>query len=576
MAGTALREILAEYGFNIDTTNIAAADSLVDGMGDKLLSFGKWVAGAFAVKAVVDFTKGLIDTADNLSDTSQRLNVGTDDLQAWYYAAKLNGVEADELNSSIQRLGASLADAAKGGGQAKAFKDLGVDLENTDGSLKSSIQVFEEAGVAIGAIADPTKAAGYAADLFGKQYARLLPLFKQGPEGIAKLKKEFQELGGGLSVDFIQNAAEFNDQIDTLSIAGRGLASEVLAPMLPILVDLGKAGVGFARALTGTSKASDTLSLLGRSLGNIVRTFLRGGPATSAFSAGLRLGGKFARLLVQPLLEIEDFLVFLAGGDSVLGDWVDETFGAGTRAKIQRAFQTFADGLDRTEYSVRELVTMFVGLGISAVSTSNKVKSAFLAIPLAIGVAFEQMWNSILDNAADAIVRLGRLIKAIPGYQQSGDMLEGAGENLKGQKSHQAAGAAAQAQANAVLDQAKLSAFARQFSQTMGLGAKPTAGVDPAAAAQAQANAVLALAQATVAAQKSSHAPGAPGATAAAQASGPPTWLIEGIKVDAKTVVNVPPGTDAETAKGVGDASNAGTRRAVNDLSATLAAATPG
>lgn len=572
MAGSALREILAEYGFAIDTSNIEAADSLVDGMGDKLLSFGKWVAAAFAVRAVIGFTKGLIDTADHLNDTSQRLNVSTDDLQAWQYAAKLNGVEADELNASFQRLQAGIAGSADEAGNAKAYKKLGVELKNADGTLKSTSQVFEEAGLAIGALQDPTEQAGYAAKLFGKSYARLLPLFRQGPEGIAKLKKEFQELGGGLSSDFIQNAADFNDQIDTLGIAGRGLASQVLAPLLPLLVELAKDAVSFGKAVAGTNKGNDTLTLVGRALGNIVRVFTKGGVATSAFSAGLRVAGRFARILVEPLLDLEDFLVFLAGGDSVLGDWVDANFGAGTTGKIQQWFADFATGLDKTEYSLKELGLGMIALGLQTSSVAAAIKAALLSVPADVGAAFEKMWNEIIDGASDAVVRLGRFVKHLPGRADEGSGIEAAGLGLKGSKSFTAQGAAAQAQADAILEQAKIANLARSASEVLGPGGKP--GDNPGAAAQAQANALLALAQATVA-QQQAHGPG--GTTAAtAQPSGPPQILIDGMKLESKTYVTVPAGTDADVAKGVGDASNKGAVKGMQDLTATVAAATSG
>lgn len=573
MAGSALREILAEFGFGIDTSQLESADSLVDGMGDKLLSFGKWVAAAFAVKAVVDFTKGLIDTADHLNDTAQRLNVSTDELQQWQYAAKLNGIEADELTGSLQRLQGGIADAAAGAGQAKAFKDLGVDLKNTDGTLKNTAQVFEETGLAIGALPDQTKAAGLAANIFGKSYSRLLPLFRQGPAGIAQLKKQFADLGGGLSSDFIQNAADFNDQIDTLTIAGRGLASEVLAPLLPTLVDLAKETVGFGRALAGTSKETGTLALIGRSIGNIVRTFLRGGPATSAFNAGLRTAGALARVLVEPLLDIEDFLVFLAGGDSVLGDWVDETFGPGTTKKIQAAFQEFSDGLDKTEYSVRELVGIFLAFGLTAEHVAGDVKSALLSIPLEVAAAFEQMWNQILDDASNAVQRLGRFVKELPGQGDRGADIDGAGLRLKGGKNFGAQGAVAQANADDLLRHVQEGVLAARIPQIAGGGAAPKDQAAMLAAVQAQANSLLELARAT-AQHSTGHGPAAPAAQAAS-APGAAPWLVQ-IQAPTKVDVHVPPGTDADLAKRAGDGSAKGVTKANNDLSATIAAVTGG
>lgn len=568
----ALREILAEYGFNIDTSNVQAADSIVESMGDRLLSVGKWVASAFAVGKILDFGKQLIDTADNLSDTSQRLNVSTDDLQAWHYAAKLNGVEADELNSSIQRLGASLADAAKGGGQAKAFKDLGVDLENTDGSLKSSIQVFEEAGVAIGAIADPTKAAGYAADLFGKQYARLLPLFKQGPEGLAKLRKEFEELGGGISAEFIKNAADFNDQIDKLKVVGTSLGSQALGPLVPLVVSLGEGVLSFAAALAGTSKSSDILSLIGRAYGGIVRTVLQLVSGFGKFSNGMKTANRIARVLIEPFLTLEDFLVFLAGGDSVIGDWVDENFGSGTTSKVRALFGSIASGVDNTILNLGWLAKKIIDLGAGAVLVAGDIRDGFLAIPAGIHAAFDTMWNAVIADAASAARRIGAVVKALPGQEDFGLSLEGLGAALA-QKPKQMGGAAelAQLQADRTL---RYAASARLVSGAHSFLDGPSGGKFDGAAAQAQADAILSLAKATVATQAGHAGPGKPAAVAQGPA-GPAQWLVD-VQAPTKIDVHVPPGTDADMAKRVGDATAKGTARANNDLSATLAAATAG
>jgi hypothetical protein len=57
--------------------------------------------------------------------------------------------------------------------------------------------------------------------------------------------------------------------------------------------------------------------------------------ALGGFGSALRIVGGFALRTLAPLLALEDFLVFLAGGESVTGELVDEIFGEGSEAKAQ-------------------------------------------------------------------------------------------------------------------------------------------------------------------------------------------------------------------------------------------------
>ena len=224
----ALREILAEFGIEFDKEgNLAKGDKAVDGMVDKLKDFGKAVAGAFAIDALVGFARQTIDAADAIGETAERLDVSTQSLQEWVYAAKLSGVEQQNLVAAIARVGASVdAGAAK-------FKKLGVATKDSNGNVRSAADVFADTAAAIAGIENPAEQAAAASEIFGKQYATLLPLLRQGPEGLAKLRQEFAELGGGFGEDFIKQSAEFNDNIDKVSFGLQTLAQEVLAPLMP-------------------------------------------------------------------------------------------------------------------------------------------------------------------------------------------------------------------------------------------------------------------------------------------------------------------------------------------------------
>ncbi len=426
----ALREVLASFGVEFDKEgNLDKGDKKINALTEQLLGFGKTLVGAFAVTEIVKWGKTIIDQGDHLGETAERLDVSTTALQQWQYAAKLSGVEADELTASLQRLGAGLSEAAAGGGQAATFKKLGVDLKRTDGTLKSSIEAFEEAGLAIGALEDPTEAAGLAANLFGKQYARLLPLFRQGPAGIAQLKKEFDELGGGFSPEFIKQSEEVNDNLDRLGVSFKSVSVQILSEALPGILELSRGAVVLAKRfiewVKGTKAIQSGLAVLA---GNGVASLIA---KVGGLGKALTMLGRLAMRTLAPFLALEDLLVFFAGGRSLIGRGLDKMFGSGAGEEARAAILKWFNDL-------KTVVVNDVLPAIKSFTESDLFKGsakagldAILAVLSAIGVA-------ITDNEKRAQALVATLQKSAaalglgPGQEEAAAALEaGKPENRK-------------------------------------------------------------------------------------------------------------------------------------------------
>jgi hypothetical protein len=191
----AYREVLALFGFEVETEELEKAEGIVGQFTDKLLDVGKAIVAAFAVDAVVDFGKELIDQADELREAGIALGVVPQHLQQLEFAASTAGIEVGELRATLQKFNRTAAQSAEGKGAASAFKKLGIEIKNQDGTIKSSGELFESAGIAISQIENPVERAGVAAELFGRSYAKLLPLFAEGEEGIENLKLDADYIG---------------------------------------------------------------------------------------------------------------------------------------------------------------------------------------------------------------------------------------------------------------------------------------------------------------------------------------------------------------------------------------------
>jgi hypothetical protein len=510
----ALRQVLASFGFDLDTKTLEEGDKLVNGFIGTLKGVGAALAGAFAVGVVKDFVVGLVEEADALNDSANALSITTGALQEFQYAADLGGSKAEAVTAALQRLQRKA--------DPKAIKELGFNLKEFQGL--STTDQFEEIAQKVSEIKDPAKAAGIASKFFGKSVATLMPLLKQGKSGIQQLRAEFHEMGGGFGDDFVANAAEFKDEMDRLDLIFKSIKIRIVGEFLPAL----RSALLWFREMAGRgihivdvfSKWAKTTALLKT---GFMALALRG----VAFLSGKLgpLGALFRRLAVWalksllPFLLLEDAFVFLAGGDSLIGAFLDKIFGKGTQGTVlgwingvKDSVLGFLDDLQHRPLKliddwnvfttalradVEDLFGPFFGGWLSAAGELfvyfvnmltggwdnfvnkmtasgdgillalqivwTEVKFGFLSAAAAISDAFDGVWNSVRAGAGEVLDIIGK----IPGVDVSA--------TVKGLKTAQ--GGQSGAEVSALRDKAR-TGLAGQYDA---IAAKATASSTPAA-----------------------------------------------------------------------------------------------
>lgn len=330
----ALREVLARFGFQIDAGPLKAADRGIDGLIGKLETFGTALAGIGAIHWLNDMAEQL----DVLDDLSTQLSVGTDELQLWGFAAKLNGSNAEEMNGALERLQKSLGGLeAEGKAQADAFKRMGIEAKDGAGNVRPMSELLDELPGAFAGLGSDAEKARVATTLFGRAGARLIPLLSQGEKGMAALREEFEALGGGASEESIRAAGEYRDGLVKLDLAFFSLKTTLggaVFPMLTRVVETVSRGVAKFSAWFKETTALDTA--VGMLAAGIA---LKLGAALAPY---LLPGLKFAALF----LAVDDFVAFLRGKDSVIGDLLNRWFGPGSAAKARKFFQDVAADFD--------------------------------------------------------------------------------------------------------------------------------------------------------------------------------------------------------------------------------------
>ncbi|GAI79161.1 unnamed protein product, partial [marine sediment metagenome] len=179
---------------------------------------------------------------DQFDKMSLRTGVAVEDLSALAYAADISGSDIGTLEKGLKYLTTAMDDASRGVGEGmEAFKLLDIAVMDSEGNLRTTVDVLKEAATKISAIEDPTKQAALAIDLFGSRAGtQLLPMLKMGEAGIDDLMAKAKELGITMTTEAATAAAEFTDRMTDLkgSLFGAGrMIGDTLIPVVTPLIE---------------------------------------------------------------------------------------------------------------------------------------------------------------------------------------------------------------------------------------------------------------------------------------------------------------------------------------------------
>ena len=239
---------MADIWINIlgDATKLKSA---LGGAGKDMTAFGEKIGkmgrtmtiiGGAVTAAFGMIVKKTMDVGDQFDKMSLRTGVAVEDLSTLAYAADICGSDIGTVEKGLKGLTKVMDDASRGIGEGlDAFRELNIAVIDTEGNLRPTIDVLKEAATKISAIEDPTKQAAYAMDLFGARAGpQLLPLLKEGGEGIEALMEKAKELGIVMSTEAAAKAAEFSDRLTDLKGSIGGMGRDIGNILIPPLINL--------------------------------------------------------------------------------------------------------------------------------------------------------------------------------------------------------------------------------------------------------------------------------------------------------------------------------------------------
>src|SRR3990167_1300390 len=193
----------------------------------KILGTALLAIGAAAAAGLGILVKQSIDAADALGKMEKKTGVSTESLSVLKHAAELSGASMEQVVTALSRLARNAFEAASGNKEAKeSFRQLGVEVTDAEGRLRSTEAIFLDVVEALGKIENSTARAALAQKALGKSAVELLPLLKDlAKGGYEATRKEAEALGLIISGKTAQAAEQFNDNLQRLGLAGRGVAN---------------------------------------------------------------------------------------------------------------------------------------------------------------------------------------------------------------------------------------------------------------------------------------------------------------------------------------------------------------
>jgi hypothetical protein len=342
-----LRGILTYFGFKADGTQLAAinasvaatktqlvdaakaAETFRDRMGASFGGVKSMIMGIAAGAGLKSFTLDFAADAEKIRKSSEALGIGAESYQVWSAAARSAGVDTDQFNTILGKIGKNASEAARGQGEAAdTFRRLGVDVKGADGKVASMEVLLGRVSDAFAKLPAGPQRTAYALKLFEEQGTKLLPFLTKGSKGVEELRRRMLKAGIIIGDKSLQDAKKFTEAQKAMQGAMLGVRNTIGAAVLPYMVKAVTAvqkwitqSVGLKRIMAGLEAGAKILAI---ALGGILLSKI-----LAAVIAFTRLGAAAMwaniKLMLIPLaflaiaLAIEDLYRFFRGEDSLIG-----------------------------------------------------------------------------------------------------------------------------------------------------------------------------------------------------------------------------------------------------------------
>lgn len=323
-----------------------SADGGIDvggSLGGISSAFGKVMKAAViyeAAKAIYSFADSVTASVFALRDQSAILGISIERVQQFEFAAKAMGFDNERILFLMGRLEVAQGEAAKGAGKfGEKFSQLGVSIHGAGGELKKTDELLLDTADAFSKIQNPSKRAALATELFGRSGRQMIPFLMQGKKGISELFKIYKDLGGGYTEEAQESARRFAMSQAKLGLQLDAMKDKILKNLVPTLEYLGdKIGAvatWFMTLAKNSSIVQAALAIFGIYIAGFgIELAIANAPLLAIIAGLTLLWGLF-----------DDIITMFRGGQSVIGETLDEIFGKGFSAQGVKDIKEMWNGI---------------------------------------------------------------------------------------------------------------------------------------------------------------------------------------------------------------------------------------
>jgi len=222
-------------------------------VGKSLLSFKAGLIAVAGVAGMGLMIKSSIQVIDKLGKVSSKLGVTSQELQRFRFAAKLAGVEETALDMGLQRFIRRVGEAAQGTGEAKdALKKMGIQLTNSNGSVRSATDLLGQVSEALKNTKDPAERLRLAFKLFDSEGVAMVNMLKNGKTALNSTMMEADKLGFVLSDKVVAASQRVNDAFFKMTQSLAGVKNNLVGSLAPALERMGTWWTEFAAQFSTT------------------------------------------------------------------------------------------------------------------------------------------------------------------------------------------------------------------------------------------------------------------------------------------------------------------------------------
>ena len=386
------------------------------------------IASATAVFGLAQKAGALADDLNTLSATT---GLSTKQLQEFQYASDLIDVSVDTLAGALKKTTASMVSAQSGTGKsAEAFKQLGVQITNADGSLRNNNEVFQEAIKALGEVGNETERDALAMAIFGKSATELNPLIEGGVDALAQMSEQANELGLIMSQDLLDKANAFNDQLDILKANSKGIfariGTEVAGELTAPMEKLNEITMGYIKELTTAMDENGIEGLLSKAggiIGDIASKITEGLPKIAKLGISIvtelvnsikqnatqigTAGGELIQTLVEGFYELLPNLVETA---ILLVTSFIQTIGE----KLPEMLPVVVNGLLATANAIVDNLDVIINAGLQLfLGLVQGLEKALPQLIAKLPEIIQKVATTLIENLPTIIEAIGTIIISI-------------------------------------------------------------------------------------------------------------------------------------------------------------------